>query len=87
MSKPDKPDIMMASELIDRLQQLIREFGDLPVDLAVDYEDYDDAPTARGPLDDGVRYVCAADWGEEVYPKRFLLSSSGFLANLAYIPD
>ena len=82
-----KPDIIMASELIRQLESAILQYGDLPVDIAVDYDGYDDTFTARGPLDCEVECRGAEDWARDILPDRLLLSSSGFLTNLACIPD
>ena len=83
----DKPDIMMMSEFICRLRSMLRLHGDLPVDLAVDYETYDDTRTARGPLDCDIYRCEARDWAKDIYPVRLLISSSGFLTNLRWIPE
>ena len=82
-----KPRITRASELIEQLEKAIQAHGDLPVDLSVDWDGYDDTYMARGPLDYEVECCRADDWAEEIHPKRFLIRSTGFLTNLACIPE
>lgn len=69
----DSRRTILASELIRQLEELQEKHGDLPVDLSVDYEVFDDTRTARGALDCVARY-CPRTSDRS---SRILIESSG----------